>query len=100
VAAAALAETVADWQEWSGRLTYTGPRRDRVLRTAMTFRLLSHAPSGALVAAPTASLPERIGGDRNYDYRFAWVRDTSLALAILAMLGDLRRTAIASCSSR
>ncbi|HEV7268008.1 MAG TPA: glycoside hydrolase family 15 protein [Falsiroseomonas sp.] len=87
--AAALEETEADWREWLGRLTYTGPRRDRVLRTAMTFRLLSHAPSGALVAAPTASLPERIGGDKNYDYRFAWIRDTSLALAILGMLGDL-----------
>lgn len=88
-AAAALRQTEDDWDRWIGRLTYTGPRRARVLRTATTFRLLSHAPTGALVAAATASLPERIGGDKNYDYRFAWVRDTSLALAILGMLGDL-----------
>jgi len=89
VAATALQETEADWRGWIGRLTYTGPRRDQVLRTAMTFRLLTHAPNGSLVAAPTASLPERLGGDKNYDYRFAWIRDTSLTLAILGMLGDL-----------
>jgi GH15 family glucan-1,4-alpha-glucosidase len=85
----ALGETEAYWRDWTGRLTYFGPRKEHVLRSAINFHLLSFAPIGSLVAAPTASLPERIGGDRNYDYRFAWVRDVSLSLAILSMLGDL-----------
>jgi GH15 family glucan-1,4-alpha-glucosidase len=80
------------WETWTRNLTYTGPRGDRVRRTARTVHLLSYAPTGSLVAAPTTSLPERIGGDRNYDYRFAWVRDASLSLAILSLLGD-RHTA-------
>ena len=84
-----LLETEAYWHDWTRRLTYWGPRGGFVRRSAMTFHLLSYAPTGALVAAPTASLPERIGGDRNYDYRYAWIRDVSLSMAILAMLGDL-----------
>jgi hypothetical protein len=88
-AKAALAETEAYWHDWCRRLTWFGPRRERVRRSALSFHLLSFAPSGALVAAPTLGLPERIGGERNYDYRFAWVRDVSLCMAILAMLGDL-----------
>jgi alpha,alpha-trehalase len=91
-AEAALEETEAYWHEWCRRLTWLGPRRERVRRSALSFHLLSFAPSGALVAAPTLGLPERIGGERNYDYRFAWVRDVSLCMAILAMLGD-RETA-------
>jgi GH15 family glucan-1,4-alpha-glucosidase len=88
-AEAALAGTEAYWHDWCRRLTWLGPRRERVRRSALSFHLLSFAPSGALVAAPTLGLPERIGGARNYDYRFAWVRDVSLCMAILAMLGDL-----------
>ena len=91
-AEAALAESVHYWEAWNRHLTYTGPRGDRMRRTAQTVHLLSYAPAGSLVAAPTTSLPERIGGDRNYDYRFAWVRDASLSLAILSLLGD-RETA-------
>lgn len=91
--AAAVCRCAADtenyWRRWSRRLTYLGPRRAHVRRSAMTFHLLSYAPTGALVAAPTTSLPERIGGDRNYDYRYAWIRDVSLSMAILGMLGDL-----------
>lgn len=85
-----LEETERYWREWSARLTYTGFRSDWVTRSAMTFHLMTYARTGALVAAPTSSLPERIGGDRNYDYRFAWIRDVSLTLAILATLGDLQ----------
>ncbi len=87
-ARSALAATVSYWQAWVGNLTYTGPRKKHILRSALTVHLLSFAPSGSLVAAPTTSLPERIGGDRNYDYRFAWVRDASLLMASLALLGD------------
>ncbi len=87
-ARSALDASVAYWHAWSAGLTYTGPRKERILRSALTVHLLSFAPSGSLVAAPTTSLPERIGGDRNYDYRFAWVRDASLSMASLAMLGN------------
>ncbi len=76
------------WRQWVAGLTYTGPRGDMVRRSGMAVHLLSYAPTGSLVAAPTTSLPERIGGDRNYDYRYAWVRDASLALAVLAMVGN------------
>jgi len=86
----ALDESVAYWQDWLHSLTYTGPRREQVRRSVMAVHLLSYAPSGSLVAAPTTSLPERIGGNRNYDYRYAWVRDASLSMAVLAMLGDTR----------
>lgn len=89
-ARAALEETEGYWHSWTDRLSYIGPRREHVRRSAVTFHLLGFAPTGALVAAPTTSLPERIGGSRNYDYRFAWIRDVSLSMAILAMLGDLK----------
>jgi GH15 family glucan-1,4-alpha-glucosidase len=85
---AAIEQTRAVWRAWNRHLTYTGPRAERVRQSAMAVRLLGYAPTGALVAAPTTSLPERIGGDRNYDYRLAWVRDASLSLAILSLLGD------------
>jgi GH15 family glucan-1,4-alpha-glucosidase len=84
-----LEKTKHYWHDWSNRLTYTGPHRDKVFRSAKLVHLLSHAPTGSLVAAPTTSLPERIGGSSNYDYRYAWLRDASLSLASLSMLGDL-----------
>lgn len=80
--------TLEYWQSWADTLDYHGPHRARACRSALTVHLLSYAPSGSMVAAPTTSLPERIGGDRNYDYRFAWVRDASLSMAVLALLGD------------
>jgi GH15 family glucan-1,4-alpha-glucosidase len=80
-------ETVAYWRRWLGRSTYTGRWREQVLRSAMTLKLLTYAPSGALVAAPTAGLPEQIGGERNWDYRFTWVRDASFSVYALLGLG-------------
>ncbi len=85
----ALQATLSYWEERKGRYDYEGPRRDQVIRSAFSIELLSFAPTGAIVAAPTSSLPERIGGDRNYDYRYAWIRDASMALATLSVLGDL-----------
>jgi GH15 family glucan-1,4-alpha-glucosidase len=85
----ALDETVAAWKSWVSRHPFIGPYRAAVVRSVLTIRLLSHQTSGSQVAAPTCSLPEKIGGSRNYDYRYAWIRDSSLALAILAVMGDL-----------
>ena len=89
VAEEALQATLRHWRELSGRYNYRGPRRDRVIRSALAIELLSFVPTGALVAAATSSLPERIGGDRNYDYRYAWIRDASMAIATLSVLGDV-----------
>lgn len=82
-------ETAAYWRAHGRRLIYFGAYASAVKRAALTMHLLTFAPTGALVAAPTTSLPERPGGDRNYDYRYAWIRDVSLSLAVLALLGDL-----------
>lgn len=81
--------TVEWWRRWSGqaRLDGPAPARHRVLRSAVVIKGLINAPTGAIVAAATTSLPERIGGDRNWDYRFSWVRDSSFALQSLAGLG-------------
>lgn len=84
----AFNETVHYWNEWQSHLTYTGPRSRRMEHSGLIIHLLGYAPDGSLVASPTTSLPERIGGRQNYDYRFAWVRDASLSIAGLALLGD------------
>jgi len=83
-----LETTVAYWRNWLHNITYSGSRARRMRRSALTIHLLGYAPDGSLVAAPTTSLPERLGGDRNYDYRFSWIRDASLSLGGLSLLGD------------
>jgi GH15 family glucan-1,4-alpha-glucosidase len=76
----ALAGTEAFWKQWSARCKVGGPRGETVLRSLITLKALTYAPTGGIVAAPTTSLPERIGGVRNWDYRYCWLRDATLTL--------------------
>ncbi len=84
---AALARTEAGWREWSDRCTYDGPYRDAVVTSLIALKAMTNEVTGALIAAPTTSLPEEIGGVRNWDYRFCWLRDTALALTSLLTNG-------------
>jgi alpha,alpha-trehalase len=83
-----LDATVAGWRSWAKKLVgYEGPYRMQVRRSAIVLRALNYAPTGAIIAAPTTSLPEEIGGVRNWDYRYTWVRDASFTLGALAASG-------------
>jgi GH15 family glucan-1,4-alpha-glucosidase len=86
-------DTAAYWKGWLNRSTYTGRWREMVTRSAMTLKLLTYQPTGAPVAAATFGLPEQAGGERNWDYRFTWIRDGSLTMHALANLGYLEEAA-------
>jgi GH15 family glucan-1,4-alpha-glucosidase len=83
----ALQATEQGWRDWSGRCSYGGHYRDAVLRSLITLKALTYAPTGGIVAAPTTSLPEQLGGVRNWDYRYCWLRDATLTLLALLSAG-------------
>jgi GH15 family glucan-1,4-alpha-glucosidase len=84
---AKLEETSSAWGTWAERCTYDGPYREHVLRSALVLKALTNGPTGSIVAAATTSLPEEIGGEPNWDYRFCWLRDSALTLNALFALG-------------
>ncbi|MGI8772783.1 MAG: glycoside hydrolase family 15 protein [Acidobacteriaceae bacterium] len=79
----AYRQTQAYWKEWAARTTYRGPRHDVIERSLLTLKALTYKPTGGIVAAPTTSLPEQLGGPRNWDYRYCWLRDTTFTLLAL-----------------
>ena len=83
----ALFETIGSWRSWASRCTYTGRWREMVTRSALTLKLLMYEPTGAIVAAPTCGLPELVGGVRNWDYRYTWIRDAAFSVYSLLRLG-------------
>ncbi|MFE5618517.1 glycoside hydrolase family 15 protein [Streptomyces sp. NPDC056524] len=83
----ALEDCLRDWRDWSARCVYEGPYREVVMRSLITLKALTYAPTGGIVAAPTTSLPEELGGVRNWDYRSCWLRDSTLTLGALLSAG-------------
>ena len=89
---AIVESTREEWQDWADRFEYEGPYRDVLVRSLLVLRLLTHSETGGIVAAPTTSLPEDLGGTRNWDYRFCWLRDASLTLEALLGSGFVEET--------
>lgn len=87
MALAMLEDTIAYWRGWSKRISYEGPYRSIIERSTLALKMMLYEPTGAIVAAPTSSLPETLGGVRNWDYRFCWTRDASFTFYALAKLG-------------
>jgi len=85
-----MESTTEYWRRWSARSSYNGAYRDAVMRSALCLKLLTYSPSGGIVAAATAGLPEAVPGDRNYDYRFTWMRDAAFTVTAFVMLGYVR----------
>ncbi|MEU9300796.1 glycoside hydrolase family 15 protein [Streptomyces sp. NPDC048269] len=83
----ALEQSLADWREWASQCRYEGPYREAVTRSLITLKALTYAPTGGILAAATTSLPEEIGGVRNWDYRYCWLRDSTLTLGSLLATG-------------
>src|SRR5690606_13401258 len=92
----ALESTCETWREWSGRSRYDGPWSEAVERSLITIKALTYRPTGGVLAAPTTSLPECVGGTRNWDYRFCWLRDSTFTLLSLLNAG-YREEAAAWC---
>jgi GH15 family glucan-1,4-alpha-glucosidase len=82
-----MEQTIDYWKKWISQCTYDGIYKEQVCRSALALKLLAHAPSGAIIAAPTTSLPEHPGGERNWDYRYCWLRDASFTVRALIKLG-------------
>ena len=81
------------WEQWSGTCSYRGRYREQVIRSVLCLKLLTYSPTGAIIAAPTTALPEAVPGSRNYDYRFAWMRDCSFTVNAFTALGYVREAA-------
>lgn len=88
-----LHQTIHHWRKWSAQCTYKGRWREMVMRSALTLKMLIYEPTGAIVAAPTCSLPESVGGVRNWDYRYTWIRDAAFTIFALLRLGYSREAA-------
>ena len=94
-----MQSTLVFWRRWLSKSTYRGRWREEVHRSALVLKLMVYDPTGALVAAPTMGLPERIGGERNWDYRYTWLRDAALRSTLSSPSGSTKRRAISWTTS-